>query len=72
MEVKVSELIAALKKFPGDACVGIQDHDASDCELSAHVVGVRAFDPLRSEVNGQITSQSLAWATGVTVVILAG
>jgi len=43
--MKVKELIKELRRYPMDAEVGWQDHDADDNEISNHVNSVREFDP---------------------------
>ena len=41
----VEELIKELKKYPMNAKVGWQDHDASEDKISAIVCNVFPFDP---------------------------
>jgi len=70
----VEQLIKALRRFPKDAIVGIQDHDAGEFELSAKVIDVAAFDPEACLMpgNGSREIPASLWARGVGVVIRCG
>ena len=74
--MNVRQLIKHLRRFPLDAEVGIQDHDASEHELSAKVVGVHPFDPAVCEIQqgcvSRCTQETVKWAGNVRVVIRAG
>ena len=61
----VAQLIQELQRYPADAEVGIQDHDAGDRELSAHVVAVSPFRPEDCRADSRYTEN-------VRVVIRAG
>ncbi len=74
MSMTVRELRRALRQYPPDSLVGIQDHDAGQHELSAHVEGVDAFDPALCEVHSACGTAPIPcpeWAEGVYVVIRA-
>jgi hypothetical protein len=68
----VKELIRRLRAFPPDSEVGIQDHDASEYELSARVRDVLPFNPSRCKMEGVTAEKSREWAMGVQVVITVG
>lgn len=69
----VEQLIRELRRFPKDAIVGIQDHDAGEHELSARVCGVYAFNPDECEMAGSDrVIPDPKWASGVGVVIRGG
>jgi hypothetical protein len=66
----VKELIRRLRTFPLDAEVGLQDHDAGENELSAHVRDVKPFDPALCRMRHATAEESRKWARGVRVVIV--
>ena len=66
----VKELIRRLRKFPPDAEVGLQDHDAGEYELSAKVSDVKPFDPSRCKMEYATPEASREWARGIRVVIV--
>lgn len=70
----VGQLIRELRRFPNDAIVGIQDHDAGEHELSSRVWGVYAFNPDECEMagSGDCVISDPKWASGVGVVIRGG
>ncbi len=72
--MNVRELRKRLAKFPPDAEVGIQSHDAGEHEISAKISDVLPFEPGLCEVptaHGN-SFHDPEWAAGVLVVIRCG